>query len=256
MKKLWAEVFGDSLKVINNFFEKTAKPENTVCVFCDNEPVSVLYAVKSEIYVDSKPKSAYYIYAVCTREDYRGKGLMAKAMAFLEELARKRGVSYLFLVPAQNSLFNMYEKFGFRVGFKRNKRVVTKTDYYIFDGEVQSLSFGEYKKQRLLFGTAPQAVLCEDGFNSFYKPVSCEMNCFAVKNKGFAVYEKENGIVSVFEVFGDKNELLSAIFRITEVNEISVYENEICGAEPYGMIKSLDGSPLFDNGFFGVSYGG
>ncbi len=256
LKKLWADVFGDSSLVINNFFEKTARSENTVCVFCGNEPVSVMYAVEAEVYVDGKQKNAYYIYAVCTRKDYRGKGLMAKAMRFLEESAKESGISYLFLVPAENSLFSMYEKFGFSIAFKRRKRVVQKSDYCLSLGQVQSLSFNEYKEKRLKHGAAPQAVLRESGFDSFYKPVGCEMNCISIKDKGFAVYEVENGIVSVFEAFGDENELLSTVFRLTGVNELFVYDSEECGAEPYGMIKSLDCSPLFDNGFFGVSYGG
>lgn len=256
LKKLWVDVFGDAPKVVDNFFDKTAKPENVFCVFCDNEPVSVLYAIDSTIFLNGAEYKSYYVYAVCTHSDYRGNNLSAEVFSLLEKAAKQRGVSYLFLVPAEKSLFGMYERLGFSIGFKRRRQVVERKTYCHYEGDIQELSFSEYKKQRLMYCSMPQAVLDEGGFNSFYKPVGGNMRCFAVGAEGFVVYEKENNNVSVLEMIGDERALLSAVFGLTDVDELCVYGSAIAAAQPYGMLKSLDGSPTFDNGFFGVSYGG
>ncbi len=256
LKTLWENVFGDSRNIIDNFFSKTARLENTVCVFCEEEPVSVLYALESTICLKGIEKKAYYVYAVCTHPLYRGKGCMVQAFSFLEKLSIERGISYIYLVPAEKELFTMYEKLGFGLGFTRNKRLVNKADVPMFEGNIKQLSFVQYVKYRKTLSDIPQAILDEDGFNSFYRPVCSNMNCIYVENKGFALYDTEEAGIDVFEVFGDKEAVLSAVFSLSGAESLNVYEHAVADGEPYAMLKSLDGSLCFENGFFGVPYGG
>ena len=256
LKSLWEDVFGDSRKVIDNFFNKTARLENIVCAFHGGKPVSVLYAIDSTVYLNGEEKKAYYVYAVCSHPLYRGKGYMALTFSFLEKLSVERDVSYLFLVPAEKSLFSMYEKLGFSVGFTRNRNVINKYDTSVFNGKIKQLSFENYINCRKVVSEVPQAILNEAGFNSFYRPVGDNMSCIYIEDTGFAVYETENGKTEIFELFGNKEVLLSAVFAQSGADAITLYEYDMAGGDPYGMIKSIDGSPCFKNGFFGVSYGG
>ncbi len=256
LKKLWADVFGDDEAVIDNFFNETAKYENIVCAFCDNEPVSVLYAVESAVFLKNKEYKAYYIYSVCTHPNCRGNNLSARALEFLEKISNERGISYLFLVPAEESLFKMYEELGFKTGFTYKAECFSKDDFSEYKGKLSSLSYEEYKKYRSFSGKIPYAVMKETGFNSFYNPVKNNINCISVNAEGFAVYECENGKVTVFELFGNENLLLSAIFKLTKAPCVTVHKYAVENGIPYGMVKSIDGSELFENGFLGVPYGG
>ena len=256
LKALWQDVFGDSRNVIDNFFNKTARLENIVCAFHGGKPVSVLYAIDSTVYLNGEEKKAYYVYAVCTHPQYRGKGCMALTFSFLEKLSVERDVSYLFLVPAEKSLFSMYERLGFKVGFTRAKRLVKRDDFLAIEGEINQLSFEAYKNCRRAHLKVPQAILSEAGFNSFYRPVGNNMKCIYVENAGLAVYETESGKTEILELFGNKEVLLSAVFAQSGADVITLYEYDMAGGNPYGMLKSIDGSPCFENGFFGVSYGG
>ncbi len=255
LKKLWEDVFGDSEKVINNFFDETSKKENIFCAFYGDEPVSVMYVVESNILSEKAECKAYYVYAVCTKEEHRGNSLMKKVFSFLESEARKRLVSYLFLVPAEESLFSLYESIGFSVGFTNKETLVKKPDSLINSFSSRNLSYEEYKGLREKYINVPQAILNESGFNSFYVPVGSDMNCISL-NEGYVLYEKENEKVIVHELCGEKEALLDAVFSATEADEILLREQTATCGKPYGMIKSLDGSPLFENGFFGISYGG
>lgn len=256
LKKLWSEVFGDSPQIIDNFFNKTAEAKNIFCVFCDNEPVSVMYGIDAGVFINGKAYKSLYIYAVCTREDFRGLGLMGENFSFLEKTAKQRGVSYLFLVPASKTLFELYEKSGFSTAFTYGVKVIKRTESLGFDGKVENLTYLDYTKLRLREAEAPQALLNEKGFECFYSPVGEEMQCISLGENGFAIFESEAETVTVFELFGDQDMLLSAIFNITQAEEISVHIPDECGGEQYGMVKILDDSPTFENGFFGVSYGG
>lgn len=256
LKKLWADVFGDSPEVIDNFFNKTAKCGNIFCVFSDGEPVSALYAIDATIVLDGAEYKSYYVYAVCTRSDYRGNKLSSEAFSFLEMVAKQRGISYLFLVPAEESLFRMYEKLGFSIGFTCNTKTVYNVDLPEYKENASPLLFEDYKNYRGMLKNIPYAILQEDGFNSFYKPVGNDINCVAIKNKGFVIYETENGKVTVHEIFGDEKLMLSAVFWLTGAFGVSVHKPATENGKPYAMLKSLDGSKTFRNGFFGVAYGG
>lgn len=257
LKKLWADVFGDSDYVINKFFENTQSAENTVCVFCDDEPVSVLYAVEAVINYEGEKYNSYYVYAVCTAVEHRGKGLMSLAFSFLEDLAVSRGVSYLFLVPEQPVLFAMYEKLGFKIAFSYKE-----TEYLSFSENNNSerndeLFYEDYEKFREESGVEPLATLAEKGFDSFLKlPFGSEVTSFCIWDVGYAVTERVGDAVVVHELFGDKRRILKLIFDSLYVNKVFLREPATeCGV-PCGMLKVLDGSPYFENGFLGIPYGG
>lgn len=254
LKKMWADVFGDSDAVINNFFENTAEAQNIFCAFCNGKPVSVLYAIDSTIAFCDDAYKAYYVYAVCTEKEYRGKGLMKALFDELEKTAKSRNVSYLFLVPAENSLFSMYEKIGFKVGFTYKERQVSVSACEMADAQ-EDLSFETYKRFKHTNGSVPVALLNEKGFSSFYRPVEA-VGCVSVNDAGYVVFERDNGYVVVHELFGDEEILLSHVSKITNEGEFLLREACAQGGKPYGMLKALDSSLYFDNGFFGVPYGG
>ncbi len=254
LKTLWKSTFSDTDAVINNFFEKTVVAENTVAVFCGEKAISALYAVECVGKIGEREINAYYIYGVSTLEEYRNQGLMRQTLGFVENMATERGVDALFLVPAEECLFPMYEKFGYETNifykeikierFTLNESAVT-----------ENVNFNEYKNMRKN-AKFPAFSLKKDGFNSFFFPVTNEINCFSVRGNGYCVYENEAGKVTVHEAFGNKKILLGEIFKRENVNTLKLREYSENKEIPCGMAKFLNSDVNIENLFFGVPYGG
>ena len=256
LKHLWETSFDDSKESLDFFFENTVSPERVLAVFKEGKPVSALYMLESEIVIDKKAYSAYYIYAVCTQPDYRGKGLMKSLFLELFKVAESRNVDYLFLVPEEKYLFNIYENLGFRNGFSYSEKLVFKKDFQNLQKiKSQKLTYENYRKcieenQK----NVPVAVLKESTFNSFFNSVSGEVKTVFVSDEGYTLYEETEEKLTVYELFGNENLLLSVIFQNTEKDVIVCRQISNENPIPYGMYYKLKNVPEIQNGFFGIPY--
>lgn len=144
---LWRKVFcEDSREDVLFFLEKS---KNAKCLGCFEEEnlVSMLFLVDCR-YSDLHGK---YVYAVCTDEKFRNKGYSSS----LIYEAKKHMNDFLWLIPAHDSLFSFYAKFGFetklysdkeyenRIVFDENKEIIeylySGSDYTYPDGMVYSI---------------------------------------------------------------------------------------------------------------------
>ncbi len=256
LKLLWQTAFDDSKESLDFFFENTVSPERVIAAFDHNNPVSVLYMLESVIVVDKKEYSAYYIYAVCTHPDYRGKGLMKNLFEELFKLAKSRNIDYLFLVPEEEYLFHIYEKLGFKIGFSYSEKAVYKKDYQ--KGQTQKsekLTYEKYRKSiRGNPKNVPFVILGKSTFNSFFNSKSGEVKIVSVENEGYALYEETEETLTIFELFGNEGSLLNEIFNNTEKEKIIYRQTAIKDSIPYGMFYKLKDAPEIQNGFFGIPY--
>ncbi len=257
LKKLWAKCFDDSSEVIDNFFKNTVTPENVVATFDRDKAVNAMYLVECEIKICGVKYNAFYIYAVCTDPLYRGKGIMTNAFDFLYALASRRKTDYLFLVPASESLFGMYEKLGFKTGFTYKEKKVYKNENSSSESEVSVLSYNKYKKIRGTFcNDKVLATLTESGFNSFLSPVGDTIRAFS-SDGGYAVFETENEQVIIHELFGDEQALIKCVFDLSDKDTaILRIPSEDCDCVDFGMYRTLGDVPEIENAFFGIPYGG
>ena len=256
LKALWQTAFDDTKESLDYFFKNTISPERVLAVFDGSVPVSALYMLESDILNNEKSYSAYYIYAVGTHPDYRGKGLMKKLFKELFKIAKSRNVDYLFLVPEEEYLFEIYERLGFKTGFAYSEKVVFKKDF-INDREhqIQKFTYKDYRK--ILYessGKTPVAILKESTFNAFFNSVSGEVETVFIENEGYALYEENDEKLTVFELFGNEKLLLSRIFENTEKEEIALRKIAKENSVPYGMYYKLNDDPEIRNGFFGIPY--
>ncbi len=255
LKALWQTAFDDSKESLDFFFNKTVSPDRVLAAFEYGKPVSALYMLESDI-ISEKTYSAYYIYAVCTHPEYRGKGLMKSLFDELFKVAKSRGIDYLFLVPEEEYLFNIYEKLGFKNGFSYSEKVASKKDC-INEGKnkIQKLTYKDYRK--ILSESSvnvPLAVLKETTFNSFFNSVSGEVKTLSVENEGYALYEETEEKLVIFELFGNESLFLNAIFQHTEKEEIIYRQIANENPIPYGMFYKINDVPEIENGFFGIPY--
>lgn len=256
MKALYEATFEDTEAVVDSFFENTFPVEAAVGIFEGEKAVSALYLLESEIvFPDGESEKAFYVYAVSTLPEYRSKGLMKKLLSFGVAFAENAGAAGLFLVPAEESLFSLYEKNGYKKAFFYKEKTYYKRDFQSIEPEIKNkqLTFKEYKS--LVKCPKPVAVLGEGAFKSFFGFKGGEACLLCLENEGFLVYEKNENCVKVFELWGNEKALLESLFRITDADEI-IRRVPCDNGEgvPYGMLCELKKLRNNESMFFGVPY--
>lgn len=256
LKKLWLNCFDDEYEVIEQFFEKTADPCNIIATFYGNEAINAMYLLESSINIEGKLYSAYYIYAVCTEPSYRGAGIMKKAFSHLENLVNSRGIDYIFLVPATEGLFSMYEKLGFKTGLTYSEEFFYKNNLTSKVEIKPCLDYEAFCFYRKKYPCdVPLITLGQTAFNSFYSPVEDSVSCLC-NDDGYAVCEKEHDRVVVHELFGNKAVLIAAAMNHYKIEKIVLRGPCIeKDGKPFGMYRSFGAVPEIKNAFFGIPYG-
>ncbi len=109
LEKMWQGVFLEEKAVTDTFFESIYDKAVTPIIKIDNEIVSSLFMLPCKI-GDYEGKC---VYCAMTAYAHRGKGYMKKLLDFSYDYCTQNGFDFLFLVPAEKSLFDYYKKCGF-----------------------------------------------------------------------------------------------------------------------------------------------
>ncbi len=109
LSSLWQMTFLEDSSVIENFFDNIFDNTATPVIKIDGEIASSLFLLDCKI-GDYKGKC---VYCAMTKYAHRGKGYMKKLLDFSYDYCKENGFDFLFLVPAEESLFKYYETCGF-----------------------------------------------------------------------------------------------------------------------------------------------
>lgn len=109
LSTLWQSMFDEDEFVTKLFFEKVYDICQNPFIEESGEILSSAFLIPCEI----SEYKGFYVYCAFTHNEYRGKGLMAKVLKSADEILQKTGSDFLWLVPAEKSLFDFYGKFGY-----------------------------------------------------------------------------------------------------------------------------------------------
>lgn len=130
---LWSAVFGDSREDIV-FFLDGCRNYSCLGFFVDGALASMLFLVNCKY----AQYNGQYIYAVCTAENYRKQGYSSSLISE----AKKHMGDFLWLIPANDGLFEFYSKHGFetklysngefdnKIKFEENEEIIE----YLYEG--------------------------------------------------------------------------------------------------------------------------
>lgn len=222
-KKLYLLCFTDDTEEDAEFlFKNVLSKANCVCEYDEKGyPISMLFLMDSEIVFGGSPFPYYYLYAACTRPDYRGKGIMGRLLDKAREEAIKNNKNGIFLKPANKSLFDFYAKYKFTPYFKVSKIEASildfTKDYIPCSNGITEVSLDEWHSIR-------KAYLKDlsDGYVDFSKEIlsTAADGSIAIKSENFGfVYEKRDSLLLVKEALCKKectNSLFSAISYIAK----------------------------------------
>ncbi|MCH5316361.1 MAG: GNAT family N-acetyltransferase [Eubacterium sp.] len=130
---LWSSVFGDSREDIE-FFIDECKNYSCLGLFVDDTLASMLFLVDCK-YSEYNGK---YVYAVCTAEVYRKHGYSSSLISE----AKKHMRDFLWLIPANDGLFEFYSKHGFETRLYSDGEFQNKIEFdeineiieYLYEG--------------------------------------------------------------------------------------------------------------------------
>ena len=187
LRDLFTEAFGDAA-FTDLFFRTGCAPERCITAF-DGDLLAALHWFDCTL----DGQKAAYIYGIAAFKAHRGKGIGSRLIrAALAEL-KKRGYGPVFLVPAEESLFGYYERFGFRpVGTIRESLVNAASPLPL--RKLTAAEYAEMRRQLL-----PEHSLIQEG--PILDLLSGYADFYATDRSLCAVTEN-----TVWELLGDETE--------------------------------------------------
>lgn len=232
--RLWQEAFGDGKKIIDRFFESIISFDNIAVCADGSKIVAMLSLLPVKIVSkNTEDLTAFCVYAAATDIEYRKKGIMSELISFASALSKKRNADFLFLHPANESLYDYYEKNGFEKAFYVKSKV-----HFSEISEDISYSYVHWSEVYYKLNS-------ELSDNSAF---FCEY--------GYADYSVCNGEITVNTFSGGNvKELLKELSDKTGSKNIfvSMPADSSTDALPQGMIKRLSDKKIDNNIYMGIT---
>ena len=113
LEQLWLSVFGDTPAFIHSFYLHWF-PRGIILTALDGaETVGMLHLLPLEGCGRDAPDQLLYCYACAVRPDHRGQGICTELFRQAAAIGQRRKAD-LLLVPANQPLVILYERYGFR----------------------------------------------------------------------------------------------------------------------------------------------
>ena len=260
IKILWKNNFcDDDEKTINYFLENVFENKKGVGAFLNNELIAMILYLNSKIISKNKNKNAVYFYADCTDEEYRKKGIMKALFSFATQEAKKQGFEICFLVPENEVLFKMYEKFSFERTINYEEKSISRDDVGIKNTIKPKTDFcyNDYVNLKLKSSVNHPVVIWEEAeFNFIFNKNRNDVS-FIFINSGFAIYEKNETKILIYEVSGDEEKIVNLLFNeYCDCEEIILRAPSEKSKSDFGMTLNLsDDETEIQSIYFGMPYG-
>ncbi|MCI6617086.1 GNAT family N-acetyltransferase [Ruminococcus sp.] len=261
LKKLWLDCFEEKSEAVDLFFNHCLGFTSIYTASIEDKPVAMLYLVHSTL----NGKKAHYLCCAATSLDYRNLGIMGRLIEYALKDSSKNDDVYSLLFPANERLYEYYERFGYKPLCTARKAVFTREELIRFAENNQSKrtsvnSYNYEELQRLCL--KDNFLLQNNNFISFASDYYSLYDCKTVKSENcFALFEEENGTAKVFYSIYDSFYTLAEIlinnsnakrFVFTGKADDESYKNS--KNEKYGMIKSLGNNEIIpENTYIGIT---
>lgn len=242
---LWQHVFGDRPEMIGAFFDSAPFDQTCFAALSGGTLVGMLFSLPAVFYLENTAQKSRYLYAVATDPAFRGRGVMTALESYACDTARAEGARFAALVPAEQSLFSMYRKLGYRTFFFHGRaqlpRMIGAEAVFSRCGLNEFLAFrrGLLASHSAAFELYP--AMCVFRYEDFLRTggeiVLAETAC----GSGYLAFEKENDTLFIRETsLAGKALALAAGALCREKDALRIFVEGTGGkSQPYGMIKPL-----------------
>ena len=187
LKALWQQSFGDTAAFIDRFFETGFSKERCRCLYENGSLAAALYWFDCQW----RGQKVAYLYAIATDEKHRNKGFCKALMESTHMLLETGGYAGAILVPAEEPLFRMYAKLGYRGICPMQVQTVAAGDVPV---AIQPIDHQTYGKRRA--GFLPEGGVVQDEaalayFATYGEFYQAEGALFCCSRDGDTVYFQE-----------------------------------------------------------------
>lgn len=257
LKGLWSDIFGDSPDMVEDYFARRHRDENMLVEVIGGDIAGMLTMLPLHLLSPGRSLNARYIYAVATAIPYRNQGVSTRLLDSAHEIMKSLGEAAAILVPASPSLFDFYQKRGYKTAFSLDVIRLDAGSLPPFpdNGRFASCSAAVYTRLRDRAFASSRLYACWDERSVQYAvfPLSQEggaLHLISGKGEGCAAWERQGDTVFVRElalVNMDISTALSVLHRALNAKayQVRLPESSIPGADtlPFGMIKWLIPEP-------------
>lgn len=149
---LWNNCFEEDFNFSKWYFKNKYNYKNTLLYINDNKICSMIQQLP---YKMSDIGNVNYIFGACTEKKYRNKGIMAELLNYSFKIDKLQKINASVLIPQENSLFGFYEKFGYKVNFYLENKIIKKNDIimcnYNKDGIIRNCNNKDINKLNDLY---------------------------------------------------------------------------------------------------------
>ena len=190
--KLWKAVFGEYDGFWELFLETGFSPERCRCITEKGQILASLCWLDCSC---GGQKQAY-VYAVVTHPDHRGRGLCRRLLTGVHALLQAQGYSAVLLVPAEETLREMYRKLGYADCTTVSEFSCTAGETSVSLRTVSQEEYGALRRQRL-----PKDGVVQEGENLAF--LAAQAQLFAGKDVLLAAYADGDTLVAM-ELLGSR----------------------------------------------------
>lgn len=144
LEALWQQCFHEDRSMVEAVFQALYRPGRGLVLEEEGSLCSMLLCLPVTLVDEAGGKRpASYVYAFCTRPDCRGKGYGRTLLRWAEEQAAERGDCAVVMIPGEESLFSLYEGWGYNRAFPRGTEALSDLPGSV-SGTAERLSPAEY----------------------------------------------------------------------------------------------------------------
>ncbi len=255
--------FNEKDEAIDLLFKEKFNENNTVVCIEDGKIVSAAYIFDNYIVYNKKKLPSCYMYAVATLPEYQGKGFMRKLLKYAEDISKENGKFFSTLYPATTSLYDFYEKLGYKYFFKTS--ILEVDDYKlknILDNSVdnkekKTINFSYiFNLRENFYKQSGQAFWDESTIRYACKANNIYGGTTIISGRSYAICRREKDSVIVVDSAILPEDAKSIIKSIKDKYNAKKYQFRlpvgmqlfgVSGKDiPFGMIKPLVNNSVCD----------
>ena len=243
--RLWQDVFGDSQQFAQRAFDEFIGHDGVYVAADETGPVAQLCSVPVKL----QGRNGGYLYALATRPDRRGEGIMHALIDHACQQLLLRGCSFVCLIPAGPSLFDFYGQQGFVKAFGLRKFTMPVRHNLWAQAEFDNLTARALLQMRKKY--APDSVeMSLESFSVVMSDLYTGGVTVVNTNEGYGLYFVKDETLRFIELFADSEKAAENLVEAAREKERAEQAEFILGNEQtlfmgagepldYGMIRFL-----------------
>lgn len=256
LRKLWTQAFGDGDDLLDPFFSKLYRPEDTFVIREDGQAKAMAFQLPVTICEGSRGWRAAYLYAVATDETARGRGFCTELLDYAGEVLAERGCKALLLVPGEPELRAFYRARGY-AGFSTVDWF--ETEVTPWPGQVERIEPPEYLELREGLLTGRAYVSCPVPVLAFQERIArlqsgglYHLSDGKTEGCACAALDGKNRAV-VYELLWPGEREQGATLAARAVGAVRAVARMPGEGEPFAMVRWLTEAPALSNPYFGIA---